>query len=101
MTQVDTDQGKRLGRIEELLTPMRQTLGADGFQLDITTELDGGVRLSIEATPGACADCLVPRSVFVALTVDALAKGGVDIQPSQIDILYPDGSMHATESGDY
>jgi len=90
MTDAATDPDQRLARIDQLLGPMRRTLGADGYLLNVASTTDGGVRLTIEATPGVCADCLVPRSVFVALSVDALTKGGIDIAPSLVDVNYPE-----------
>ena len=46
---------------------------------------DGGrVRVTISATPDACADCLVPRDLMRAILGEALG-----VSPGAIDLAYP------------
>ena len=72
---------------------LASTLAADGYLLDIA-EAGPRVRVTISATPQACADCLVPkpmmRSYFEA-ALSALA----DTKPREIRLIYPaDAGTH-------
>ena len=68
----------------ERAVALRATLAADGYLLDIA---DQGlrVRVTITATPQACADCLVPQDLMRSILGDTLG-----IPPDAIDLMYPD-----------
>ena len=62
---------------------LRSTLAADGYLMEIAE--DGGrVRVTISATPDACADCLVPKDLMRAILGEALG-----VSPDAIDLAYP------------
>jgi hypothetical protein len=67
----------------ERAVALRATLAADGYLLDIA---DQGlrVRVTITATPQACADCLVPQDLMRSILGDTLG-----IPPDAIDLMYP------------
>jgi hypothetical protein len=68
----------------ERAVALRAILAADGYLLDIA---DQGlrVRVTITATPQACADCLVPQDLMRSILGDTLG-----IPPDAIDLMYPD-----------
>jgi hypothetical protein len=47
--------------IERALQPIRDSLQADGFELQVEGFDDGVVSLSVVAGPEACHDCLLPQ----------------------------------------
>ncbi|HKF77711.1 MAG TPA: hypothetical protein VKF59_16345 [Candidatus Dormibacteraeota bacterium] len=67
----------------EGLQALRASLEADGYRLDVREE---GDRLGawVSAGPDACAECLVPRPVFLAMLEHALGVPG-----RSIDLRYP------------
>jgi hypothetical protein len=78
--------------VNSLLAPLARSLEADGFWL--TTALEPGVvHLHVDATPAACADCLVPRKVFAGIAHDRLRRGGVDVE---VSVSYPPESAVET-----
>lgn len=74
--------------VEAALEKMKTMLGADGYELDVSVA-DGGVTLDVRATPEACAECLVPKSLFASMATDMLAKGGVTIDAANVQVTYP------------
>lgn len=75
-----------VSEIEAALRPLGETLSHDGYALGVAlTEAD--VALSIEAGPGACEDCLVPKELMQALATQALGDAG--IVPARLSIAYP------------
>ncbi len=62
---------------------LASTLAADGYRLEVA-EAGGRVRVTITATPQACADCLVPKDLMRGILGQAL---GVD--SAAIDLIYP------------
>jgi len=66
----------------ERAVALRSTLAADGYLMEIAE--DGGrVRVTISATPDACADCLVPKDLMRAILGEALG-----VSPDAIDLAY-------------
>lgn len=65
------------------LRTMRAALEADGYLLDVTED---GERLDarISAGPGACEDCLVPKTIMRAMLQQALG-----VPEQSIDLRYP------------
>ena len=67
----------------ERAVALRSTLAADGYLMEIAE--DGGrVRVTISATPDACADCLVPKDLMRAILGEALG-----VSPDAIDLRLP------------
>ncbi len=62
---------------------LASTLAADGYRLEVA-EAGDRVRVTITATPQACADCLVPKDLMRGILGQAL---GVD--STAIDLTYP------------
>jgi len=67
----------------ERMEPIASTLAADGYRLAVA-EAGDRVRVTITATPQACADCLVPKDMMRGILGHAL---GVD--SATIDLTYP------------
>jgi hypothetical protein len=67
----------------ERAVALRGTLAADGYLLDIA-EAGTRVRVTITATPQACADCLVPKDLMRSILGDTLG-----VPPDAIDLTYP------------
>jgi hypothetical protein len=62
------------------------TLAADGYLMGIA-EAGGCVRVTITATPQACADCLVPEKLMRGILGQALG-----VPQDAIDLTYPSTS---------
>jgi hypothetical protein len=73
-----SEQTSDLPAILVALGTMQEALALDGYLLVPTID-EGEVRLSIEAGPEACQDCLAPDSVLVAIAGDALARHDIDL----------------------
>jgi hypothetical protein len=67
----------------ERIVALRSTLEADGYLLDIA-EAATRVRVTITATPQACADCLVPKDLMRGILGQALG-----VPDDAIDLTYP------------
>lgn len=84
----EINERDRYQKITELLAPTADSLRADGYDLAISSE-SRGLRLAVTAGDAACADCLVPVEVFRGLVSDALRRGGVEVSPQNITVVYP------------
>ncbi len=62
---------------------LRSALAADGYLLEVAEDGDR-VRVTISATPQACADCLVPPDLMRGILGQALG-----VPPDAIDLTYP------------
>jgi hypothetical protein len=67
----------------ERIVALRSTLEADGYLMDVA-EQGSRVRVTISATPQACADCLVPKDLMRSILGDTLG-----VTPDSIDLSYP------------
>jgi len=67
----------------ERTVALRATLAADGYLLEVAEDGDR-VRVTISATPQACADCLVPPDLMRGILGQALG-----VPPDAIDLTYP------------
>ena len=65
---------------------LASTLAADGYLMDIA-EAGARVRVTITATPQACADCLVPKDMMRGILGQALG-----VSRDAIDLTYPSTS---------
>ena len=66
-------------RIDEALQGFRDMMGADGYLLRWEPRGDDRIVVTIEATEGACADCLVPQPVMEAIMASALEPTPVSL----------------------
>ncbi len=73
---------------EIALAPLRDLLGADGYDLQMVAATPEGITLQIAAQEGACADCLVPANLMTLYVRDALKDlpGGAEVP---IELRYP------------
>jgi len=69
---------------------LASTLAADGYLLQVA-EAGGRVRVTITATPQACADCLVPQNLMRGILGQALG-----VRQDTIDLTYPATAKEAT-----
>ena len=67
----------------ERAVALRSALAADGYLLEVAEDADR-VRVTISATPQACADCLVPPDLMRGILGQALG-----VPPDAIDLTYP------------
>jgi hypothetical protein len=67
----------------ERAVALQSSLAADGYHLDIA-EAGERVRVTITATPQACADCLVPKDLMRGILGQVL-----DVPEDAIDLTYP------------
>jgi hypothetical protein len=74
----------------ERIVALRSTLEADGYLLDVA-EQGARVRVTIGATPQACADCLVPKDLMRSILGDTLG-----VPPDSIDLTYPTEEIDLT-----
>jgi len=78
-----------VSQVHSALAPLIAATRVDGFEVDIAAETDDLV-VTVSATPNACAECLVPKSIFSSMVSTALESGGVHV-PGKIRLVYPDG----------
>jgi len=71
----------------ERTVALRSALAADGYLLAVAEDGDR-VRVTISATPQACADCLVPPDLMRGILGQALG-----VPPDAIDLTYPPTSQ--------
>lgn len=74
--------------VEGALESMKETLAADGYHLTVS-DVNDQLTLAIEAGPDACAECLVPKSMFARLVVSALDEAGISMTEDEFDLVYP------------
>jgi hypothetical protein len=67
----------------ERAVALRSTLAADGYLLEVA-EQGTRVRITISATPQACADCLVPKDLMRGILGQTLG-----VPEDAIDLMYP------------
>jgi hypothetical protein len=70
----------------ERAVALSSSLAADGYLIQIAEE-GSRVRVTISATPEACADCLVPMDLMRSILGDTLG-----VAPDVIDLTYPPAS---------
>jgi len=76
----------------ERTAALASSLAHDGYLLDVT-EAGDRVRVTITATPQACADCLVPKDLMRGILGQALG-----VPPDTIDLTYPSSTNPAYPS---
>ncbi len=65
---------------------LASSLAADGYQMEVA-EAGVRVRVTITASPQACADCLVPQDLMRGILSQAFG-----VPPDAIDLTYPSTS---------
>jgi hypothetical protein len=71
---------------------LRSSLATDGYHMEIA-EAGDRVRVTINATPEACADCLVPKDLMRGILGQALG-----VPEDAIDLIYPSTSTRPSPS---
>jgi hypothetical protein len=71
----------------ERTVALRSTLAADGCLMEIAAQKDR-IRVTISATPEACAGCLVPKDLMRGILGQALG-----VPEDAIDLTYPSESQ--------
>jgi hypothetical protein len=61
--------------VDESLAQFRKTLESDGYLLSSELAKDGELVLRVDATEGACPDCLVPKTNMLRLLRVAIPDG--------------------------
>ena len=75
-----------LPRIEQALEDLVGAFAVDDYRLSIAGFSDGVLKLTIDAGPSACAECLVPETILSGIVRNSLPRG---ISVSKIEIQYP------------
>jgi hypothetical protein len=75
-------------QLDSVFSALRDTLQADDYDLSIN-HLDGRYVFNIEAGSSACADCLVPKSMFADIVVQVGREAGLDIARDRVVVIYP------------
>jgi hypothetical protein len=75
-------------QLDSVFSALRETLRADDYDLSIN-HLDGRYVFNIEADSSACADCLVPESMFADIVVQVGREAGLDIERDRVVVIYP------------
>jgi len=72
--------------VSTALDGIRSSLLVDGYTIEVTSASAEVVRVSIGATPNACAECLVPAEVL-----KMIISGQLDgaYQPDEVDLTLP------------
>jgi hypothetical protein len=78
--------------ITERVSDIAAALAADGYVLTVEVPSAGRVTARIEATPEACAECLVPKQVMGGLIAQAISDPSLDA--GAIEVVYPVESDH-------
>lgn len=73
--------GTTTTELDGALARLRTMLDADGYALSSGIVGDR-VNLTVEATPAACAECLVSKELFTSIALDAFARAGRPCRPS-------------------
>jgi hypothetical protein len=61
-------------QVDVALQGIRDTLGADGYELQWSIEEPNQIGITVVAGADACADCLVPPEIMRAILSNALAQ---------------------------
>ena len=75
-----------LSRIERALGDLVGAFAVDDYRLSIVGFSDGVLKLTIDAGPSACAECLVPENILSGIVRNSLPP---EISVSKIEIQYP------------
>lgn len=75
--------------IRTSLDPLRESLEADGYGLELTPTGADGIRVEVVPQADACEDCLIPKESFEIMLRGFLEDAGLEAEAVAIDIHYP------------
>lgn len=78
----------------QILAPVLDALAADNYPSTVVEE-PGVVYIDVQAGPGACDECLVPKPMLESMLASTLTKAGV---AAEIRLSYP--AAHHDEADD-
>lgn len=73
--------------LAERVRPLADALQADGYALEVTRADESRIVARISATPDACPDCLVPKTIMAAMFSEAIDGGSGE--HSEVELRYP------------
>lgn len=77
-------------RFSEVLEPILATLQGDGYDSSVRVDDSSQtVSVKIDATPNACAECLVPEDVLRQILLDALNSAAPEGNVYSLQITMP------------
>ena len=76
-------------KIQDALAGIQASLQADGYDLRVAV-MPGRVRLSIEAGPDSCHECLVPVKLMTSMIESELEHHDVFLAPGTVELRYPE-----------
>jgi hypothetical protein len=76
-----------LDAITASLDAVRKSLAASGFDLEIEEPESARLTVTVRPGPDACAECLVPKSMFKRIILDNI--GSAELSPSALVVRYP------------
>jgi hypothetical protein len=76
-----------LEAIAASLDDVRKSLEASGFNLEVEEPETSRLTVTVRPGPDACAECLVPKSMFKRIILDNL--GSAELSPSSVVVRYP------------
>jgi len=76
--------------VDEALASFREMMATDGYLLTWSDAGDGKAVVKIEATDGACEDCLVPLPIMTNIMAKALAPTAYELDHVEL----PPGATH-------
>jgi hypothetical protein len=74
-------------RLDEVFGGLRETLARDDFLLEVK-QIGVNYVFDISAGPTACAECLVPEAIFIAIASRVGAEAGLDIDRDRVTVNY-------------
>jgi hypothetical protein len=82
-------------QISERVQPVSQMLAEDGYRLRVELHDDGVISATVEATPDACAECLVPSEVMEGVLRSHLGEDALHEGRHELTVAYPKDSDHS------
>lgn len=75
-------------KVSAALVSLKESMMLDGYDLTVSTSASG-LMVEVSAGPQACADCLVPKSIFHALVTQAIRSADSTLAVPGFGIAYP------------
>lgn len=74
-----------MSRVSDALAPFRETLQADGADVEVK-DYDGGVlRLRLNIDSASCIDCVLPKAMLEEAILHGLRKHLPDVKHVEVD----------------
>ncbi len=81
--------------VNAALTPMRDALSNDGYDLRVTVG-ERHIVMTIEARGDACEDCLVPKEVLMPMALSQISEFLDGVELADLTLIYPGaGTEHS------